>query len=242
MNISAAASFQIPYSQMVKPNTEKTQTEEIKSPVMDERVKLTIEKLRAPEVTGITSDDLDELEAFFRTSNQGPGFTDLCPLIAVSRYAILWVKENRAADTLRTMEGIYSDFKKDLSSKWSGLADKAFGFTVAEDGQLQVTAPPNTLTAWEKETLNTLLNESKDLQSLTLKHANAVIDLVQLDTQQFGGKAKVDLSNFHKLIDYGLLLNKGALELGETDSWLDQLHKNAEKGQNEKKQGLHIEV
>jgi hypothetical protein len=53
---------------------------------------------------------------------------------------------------------------------------------------------------------------------------------------------KLDLSNFHKMIDYGLLLNKGALDLGRADSWLDQLHKKAEKDPIEKKQGLHIEA
>ncbi|MNF05800.1 hypothetical protein D3C80_2056180 [compost metagenome] len=53
---------------------------------------------------------------------------------------------------------------------------------------------------------------------------------------------KLDLSNFHKMIDYGLLLNKGALDLSSTDSWLDQLHKKAEKEPSERKQGLHIEA
>ncbi len=73
--------------------------------------------------------------------------------------------------------------------------------------------------------MNTLLNEAKGLQPLTLKHAKAVIELTQLDKPQFEGKVKLDLSNFHKMIDYGLLLNKGALDLESPDSWLDQLHK-----------------
>jgi hypothetical protein len=116
------------------------------------------------------------------------------------------------------------------------------GFTVAEDGQLKVTSPPDTLTARDEEILNTLLNETKGLQPLTLKHAKAVIELIQLDKPQFEGKVKLDLSNFHKMIDYGLLLNKGALDLESSDSWLDQLHKKADKNPIEKKQGLHIEV
>jgi hypothetical protein len=122
------------------------------------------------------------------------------------------------------------------------LADKAFGYTVAEDGQLQVTAPPNMLTAWEQDTLNTLLNQRKDLQSLSFNHAKAVIELVQLDKKQFEGKVTLDLTNFHKMIDYGLLLNKGALDLRSTDSWLDQLYKKAKEEPIEKKQGLHIQV
>lgn len=111
------------------------------------------------------------------------------------------------------------------------------GFTVTEDGQLKVTSPPNTLTARDEEILNALLNEAKGLQSLTLKHAKTVIELVKRDKPQFEGKVKLDLSNFHKMIDYGLLLNKGALDLRSTDSWLDQLHKNAEKYPFEKGRG-----
>jgi len=86
------------------------------------------------------------------------------------------------------------------------------------------------------------LNEAKDLQSLTLKHAKAVIELVKRDKPQFEDKVKLDLSNFHKMIDYGLLLNKGALDLGRENSWLDQLLKKAEKEPGEKRQGLHIEA
>jgi hypothetical protein len=52
---------------------------------------------------------------------------------------------------------------------------------------------------------------------------------------------KLDLTNFHKMIDYGLLLNNGALQVQYAGSWLDQLHKNAEKDPIEKNQGLHIE-
>lgn len=155
---------------------------------------------------------------------------------------ILWSNDLRAADTLKDIEGIYSDFKKDLQSKWPGLADKVFGFTVAENGQLQVTSPPNGLDDFDKKILNTLLNETKDLQSLTLKHAKAVMELVQLDKEQFAGKLIVDLTNFHKIIDYGLLLNKGALQLEKTDSWLKQLHTYAEMTKVGEKQGLHIEA
>jgi hypothetical protein len=193
-------------------------------------------------MTGISTADLDELDIFLETPGLGPGYVELLNRIKSVRYTILWAKELRAADTLHTMVGVYTDFKRDLHSKWPKLADKVFGFTVAEDGRLQVTAPPNTLDAREEQTLNTLLNKTKDLQSLTLKHAKAVIELVQLDKQQFEGKVKLDLTNFHKMVDYGLLLNKGALQLRSANSWLDQLHKNAEKDPTDKKLGLHIEV
>lgn len=243
MNISSAASFQTPYPQIAKASMEKNLTEKIEGPVIDEgRVMLTIEKLRTPGTWGITMDHLDELEEFLKTTNLGPGSGDLRTHIDSQRYTILWAKERRAELMLSDMEVIYTDFKRELQSKWPDLANKAFGFTVAEDGRLQVIAPPNTLDAWDEETLNSLLNGTKDLQSLTLKHAKAVIELVQLDKNQFEGKVEVSLTNFHKMVDYGLLLNKGALELGKTDSWLDQLHKNADMEQREKKQGFHIEA
>ena len=122
------------------------------------------------------------------------------------------------------------------------MAAKPFGYTVADNGQLQVTAPPNVLTDWEKDTLNILLNKRKDLQSLTFNHAKAVVELVELDKKQFEGKVTLDLNNFHKMIDYGLLFKRSALELTSTDSWLDQLRKKARQEPIERTQGLHIEA
>lgn len=244
MNVSSAASFQMSYSQTMKANTEKHQVEKIERPVVNEkRVWTTIEKLLDPgELTGITIDHLDELEEFLETVEHHINLPRLDRAKNTARFMFILSKEFHAGETLRKMDGIYSDFKQDLRSKWPGLADKVTGFTVAEDGRLQVTSPPNTLDAFDEEILNTLLNGTKDLQSLTLEHAKAVIELVQMDKQQFEGKVKVDLTNFHKLIDYGLLLNKGALQLGKTDSWLDQLHKNADMEPRENKQGFHIEA
>lgn len=244
MNVNTAASFQVPYPQTVKANTEKTQLDKVEIPVMDDRLRLTIEKLRAPQGVprNLSSEKLNEVDEFLNALEPQNEFTDLPRLVKSFRYSMIRHHEFQAGLVLKNMEGVYSDFKKDLQSKWSGLANNVMGFTVAEDGQLKVTSPPNTLTAKDEEILNTLLNEAKGLQSLTLKHVKAVIELVQLDKPQFEGKVKLDLSNFHKLIDYGLLLNKGALDLGRSDSWLDQLHKKSEKDPNEKRQGLHIEA
>jgi hypothetical protein len=243
MNISAAASFQIPNPQPVKTSTETAQPKKVEDLAIDEkRVNLTIEKLRSPIRTGITSKDLDDLEKFLEVSGTGSKYSGLPYQIECYRDVILWAKELRAGDMLRDMEGIYADFKKDLQSKWSSMAKNVIGFTIAEDGQLKVTSPPNTLTPKDEEILNSLLNETKGLQSLTLKHAITVIELVQLDKPQFEGKVKLGLSNFHTLIDYGLLLSKGALDLRSPDSWLDQLHKKSEQDPRVKKQGLHIEA
>lgn len=240
MNISPAATVQIPYQQTVKTNTEKNESGEIESPVKEERrVRSTIEILRDMPATDMTE---DEIQVLLNTPVPGGYYIRPWSLADIYNFAVLESKKFHAAEKLKQMEGIFSDFKKELNSNWPKLAEKTFGFTVADSGRLQVTAPPNTLAPWEEETLNTLLNGTKDLQLLTLQHTKAVIEVVQLDQREFRGKMKLDMSNFHKMIDYGLLLNKGALELGKTDSWLDQLHKNAEKDQTEKKQGLHIEV
>jgi len=244
MNVSDAAYFRFSYPQAMRVNTENAQPEkQVEGSVINEqRVWSTIEKLRSPSQRDITSENLDELEDFLSVTDPDERLGGLRHEIKGFRALLLWGNELRAGDILREMEGIYSDFKKDLQSKWSGLANKPMGFTVTEDGQLKVTSPPNTLTAREEQILNALLNEAKGLQSLTLKHAETVIELVKRDKPQFEGKVKLDLGNFHKMIDYGLLLNKGALDLGRADSWLDQLHKKAEKDPIEKKQGLHIEA
>ena len=244
MNVSAAASFQVPYPQTLKANTEKAQPEKVDIPVMNDRLRLTIEKLRAPksEARNLSSEKLNEVDEFLNALEPFNEFNDLPPLIKSFRHSMIRHHEFQANLMLKKMEGIYSDFKKDLQSKWPGLANNVMGFTVAEDGQLKVTSSPNTLTARDEEILNTLLNEAKGLQPLTLKHAKTVIELIQLDKPQFEGKVKLDLSNFHKMIDYGLLLSKGALDLRSPDSWLDQLHKKSEQDPSVKKQGLHIEA
>ena len=244
MNVSAAASFQVPYPQTLKANTETAQPEKVEGPVVNEqRGRFLIDKIMGRgEQKGYTFEDLKEVEAFLETNDRGPDDCGLYFRMKRARNGFLLGKEIQAGIKLREMEEIYSDFKKDLQNKWSGLANKPMGFTVAEDGQLKVTSPPDTLTARDEEILNTLLNETKGLQTLTLKHAKLVIELVQMDKPQFEGKVNLDLRNFHKMIDYGLLLNKGALDLRNSDSWLDQLHKKAEKEPSEKKQGLHIEA
>ncbi len=242
MNIGAEW-YQIPYPNAAVAKAEVDKLDKPEGLVIDEnRVKSTIDKLLTPLQKNMTNDDLDEVEKFLDVISPNGNYMGLRTEVKGFRAVILWGNELRAGDMLREMEGIYSDFKKDLQSKWSGLANKPMGFTVTEDGQLKVTSPPNTLTARDEEILNALLNEAKGLQSLTLKHAKTVIELVKRDKPQFEGKVKLDLSNFHKMIDYGLLLNKGALDLRSTDSWLDQLHKNAEKYPFEKRQGLHIEA
>ncbi|MGF6087639.1 hypothetical protein [Pseudomonas sp. 18173] len=242
MNIGPAW-YQIPRPQAVQAKAEVDKLEKFEGLIIDEkRVKSTIDKLLTPLQGGMTNEDLDEVEKFLDVVHPDREYMDLRSEIKSFRAVIQWANELRAGDMLREMEKIYSVFKNDLQNKWSGLANKPMGFTVAEDGQLKVTSPPNTLTARDEEILNALLNEAKGLQSLTVKHAKTVIELVKRDKPQFEGKVKLDLSNFHKMVDYGLLLNKGALDLRNSDSWLDQLHKKAEKDPIEKKTGLHIEA
>lgn len=243
MNIGAAAWYQIPYPRAAEAKVEVDQLKRFEGPMIDEkRVKSTIDKLLTPLQTDMTNEDLDEVEKFLDVVHPDLEYMGLRKEIKSFRAVILWAKEARAGDMLRDMEGIYSNFKRDLQSQWSGLAHHVMGFTVAEDGQLKVTSPPNTLNARDEEILNGLLNEAKGLQSLTLRHAKAVIELVELDKPQFEGKVKLDLSNFHKLIDYGLLLNKGALDLSSPDSWLDQLHKKSGGHPDETRQRLHVEA
>jgi hypothetical protein len=242
MNIGAEW-YQIPYPNAAVAKAEVDKLDKPEGLVIDEnRVKSTIDKLLTPLQKNMTNEDLDEVEKFLDVVSPNGDYMCLRTEIKGFRAVILWGNELRAGDMLREMEKIYSVFKNDLQSKWSGLAPNVMGFTVAEDGQLKVTSPPNTLTARDEEILNTLLNETKGLQSLTLKHAKTVIELVKMDKPQFEGRVKLDLSNFHKMIDYGLLLNKGALDLGRENSWLDQLLKKAEKEPDEKRQGLHIEA
>ncbi|KAB0491261.1 hypothetical protein [Pseudomonas vancouverensis] len=244
MNVTGAISLQIAFSQVAKTFLETPKSDKVEIPGVDEkRAMLAIDILmRRSEQKGITSEDVDALDAFLEANNLTPDDFGVGMQLKRTKGYFLLGKEIQAGIALREMEDLYANFKQNLQSQWSGLAHLATGFTVSEDGQLKVTSPPNTLTARDEEILTALLNETKGLQPLTLKHAKLVIEMVQLDKPQFEGKVTLDLSNFHKLIDYGLLLNKGALDLSSSDSWLDQLHKKSETDPDQKRQRLHIEV
>ncbi|WP_460054520.1 hypothetical protein [Pseudomonas sp. S2_D06] len=79
MNVSAAASFQVPYPQTLKANTEKAQPEKFDISVMDDRLRLTIEKLRAPQgvARNLSSEKLNEVDDFLNSLESLSGFYDL---------------------------------------------------------------------------------------------------------------------------------------------------------------------
>ena len=77
MNINAAASTQMPNPKMVKPITEQNPPDEVEKPLIDKKVRLAIEKLQAPTITGLTMDDLEAVEDFIEKSPLGAGYVGL---------------------------------------------------------------------------------------------------------------------------------------------------------------------
>jgi len=136
-----------------------------------------------------------------------------------------------AGVALRKIEKYYQAFRKQLVSLNPDLAYKNWGFTLNHDTSLKVTDPQNTLTAEERSWLFVALNNATELKASTHRHAKAAMALVEHDAEEFGGKYKLDLSNFHKTIDYGQLLTSKNNLMKE---WINQVHASAEKSAPEK--------
>ena len=164
------------------------------------------------------------------------GVTYLRPwgLKEIYEQGLLNAQNAYAQSLVDKMQGVYDEFREELKAAYPELSKKVFGFTVSAGGDLQVTAPPNVLNKEEQALLNGLLNKAKDLKALTIEHSKAVIEWVKLDKEKFKPVIDLDLSNVHGMINYGLLLNKGASHLEMVGSWLDQMSNNAKREEQEK--------
>jgi len=69
----------------------------------------------------------------------------------------------------------------------------------------------------------TLSADREDVQH----HAKTIMTLVDHDHETFGGRYKLDISNFQDVIDYGKIMNTSVQKM--QDEWIQQVQSNAEK-------------
>ncbi|CAM3397867.1 hypothetical protein BZK31_17935 [Pseudomonas floridensis] len=106
------------------------------------------------------------------------------------------------------LKNSFEDFKSALSYLYPDLADKKFGFTVAEDGSLKALNDSGELSATDMERLNTLLNASSDLKSAAVTYRDSAIDLVNADSAWTGsylGQYNLTKENFAGTLDLAAL-------------------------------------
>ncbi|MBI6855996.1 hypothetical protein YA0002_24845, partial [Pseudomonas cichorii] len=120
-----------------------------------------------------------------------------------------------------------SILRKELVELRPDLANKGFGYTLGDDAQIKVISYENSLNEDEIKWLTKTLNNIEELKENVISHAKIMMELVDHDTEKFGGKYILNLMNFQDTIDYGKVVAVKRNDMSE--EWIRQIHQNAEK-------------
>ncbi|WP_116865719.1 hypothetical protein [Pseudomonas syringae] len=121
----------------------------------------------------------------------------------------------------------YDSFRKELQETHPDIARKNFGFTLTESASIKIIDYDNSLTANDTSVLTHAINEFRELKEQIQHHAKTIMTLVDHDHETFGGRYKLDISNFQDVIDYGKIMNTSVQKM--QDEWINQVQSNAEK-------------
>ena len=113
--------------------------------------------------------------------------------------------------TYASLRGEWTDFRQSLTQTAPDLAGKDFGFTVDKNGGLMATDAGDTLDAGSKNRLSQLMNESSGLKDSANRYAQLAIDSTNawgITKSNIYNVRHLDMENFHKTIDLGLMIQK----------------------------------
>jgi hypothetical protein len=173
----------------------------------------------------------EKLDASGRISDEhGLEWYEDNALSELRRYdvSVLGYLNFRAQLTLDDMQLEFDEFKDQLRVSLPELTGKNFGFTINEQGNLEITSPDGALTDREKMQLNAWINDRDRLKELTFDHAKLVTYILKHDTRLGIDDSLVTLKNIHEFIDYGVLLQSRATRPGNSHSWIEQLQRTVE--------------
>jgi hypothetical protein len=122
----------------------------------------------------------------------------------------------------------YHDFKENLKYLNPVLGGKHFGITLEMDRSIRITDPDGVLTAAEISYLTEQLNDRPKLVDNLQTHARTVLELVDHDTEKFGGKYRLDMESFKHIIDYGQIFSRNSIG-NFMDTWAYQIERYADK-------------
>ncbi|WP_095094168.1 hypothetical protein [Pseudomonas sp. Irchel 3A5] len=124
----------------------------------------------------------------------------------------------------------YAEFNERLKDLRPDIASAGFGFTLDENSKIKIL-DSGKLGEADKSWLTEEINTFKDIKHHVYKHSKLLIQLVEKDTQRFGGRFNLNSENFQNTIDYGDILNKKWGSMGTSlDSFFTrQILENAEK-------------
>lgn len=126
---------------------------------------------------------------------------------------------------LQKQHGIFNAFMEELHFMDPDVAVKNWSYTLGPDGEIKVLDPKGNLTDAETDRLTEAMNKFKRFKSNIQDHAKTVMRIVDHDTEKFGNKYDINLLNFHKIIDYGII---NFIKTKRNEDWENQVYKNAE--------------
>jgi hypothetical protein len=122
----------------------------------------------------------------------------------------------------------YHDFKENLNYLNPVLGGKHFGVTLEMDRSIRITDPDGVLTAAEISYLTEQLNDRPTLVDNLRTHARTLLELVDHDTEKFGGKYQLDMESFKHVIDYGQIFSHNSIG-NFMETWAYQIQRYADK-------------
>jgi hypothetical protein len=128
---------------------------------------------------------------------------------------------------LEIMQCKFDKFRKSLIDLRPDLAGMNISYTLGDDAQVKILDPEQTFNENQLEWLTKSMNGIPDFRETVQDHARKVMTLVDHDTETFGNRYVLNLSNFQDVIDYGKIMTvRNQDEL--SDAWIKQVQ---EKGQ-----------
>jgi transcriptional regulator of acetoin/glycerol metabolism len=129
--------------------------------------------------------------------------------------------------SLGLQQAHFDKFRRDLLELRPDLADKKFSYTLGDDAEIRILPADQTFATEELELLTASINKADGLKNLVHTHAKDMMSLVDHDSETFGNKYTLNLTNFQTTIDYGRVLTGQKDELHE--AFIRQIHENAER-------------
>ncbi|WP_024675685.1 hypothetical protein ACTACG_14715 [Pseudomonas syringae] len=144
-----------------------------------------------------------------------------------NRREYVFVKKLFDVLELALISNTYDSFREKLQEIHPEIASKNFGFTLNENASIKIIDYDNSLTENDKSVLTHAINGFREFKGQIQQHATTIMTLVDHDHETFGGRYRLDISNFQEVIDYGKIMNSSTKKM--QNEWIQQVQSNAEK-------------
>jgi hypothetical protein len=198
------------------PQTSSRAANSVKVPVQKEQAELTQTSLTSDvyhQTANLEQDPVYNRPVVLGTIQKNETFQEMADRTAKATGLLQAVVLPKTAEK---MFSAYEQVEKEITQIAPELADKAWGFSVAEDGRLTVSGD---LTDEQKQLLETKLNENAELVNLAQSFKDTYLQGTSLLRDANGhsqgwGKYDVNQQNFAEIIDFKALFDASKHENG----------------------------